>query len=556
MERIYDFNKFKAKYPDKTFDDFVRLYLNIDNRPDLDTSDVDLSVRLDGQDIFSDIVCRHVKGKDKIAIISDYDDDGVCGLAIMYLSLKTINEAFGNCDLIPLIPNRFTDGYGLNKRLVDYAVSQGCKLIVTVDNGIKANEAIEYAVSQGVDVIVTDHHQPGSVLPKCNLIVNPHIGNSQLKEKGICGAMTAFLLCRNLLNDNKLLTKRMLQNLAELAAIATITDVMELKKENRKIVKYLFNLMHRNEDANKGVSALMKKQGIGRYAFDTESVSYGLGPSLNAPGRLDTAMTSFNLLIEENPVQIETLTDIISELNSTRKQMTLVLKKEAMLQTKPDERVNVIVFNDVSEGIIGIIAGKICEETNNPVFVFTYNKEKNIYKGSGRAPVWCNLIETATKALNVIPDEVVGFGGHPGAMGLSLKTRNSVEMFKAQFDKCIRVYNKVEAEQKAIRFPEGMTLKDVKETLIKYEPFGQGFEEPLFVCRTPINYLTDMGEAHCRFSGFINGEETAFQMFFTNLDKEDYEGKMVDCFFKIHKDVAETVGTQHYTPYAKFVKII
>lgn len=557
MNKIYDFNLAKNKYPTMTFEAFLKLFLDFENRDELDFKKVSVNVPLDFQSKFNDLVKNHVLAGHKIAIIGDYDVDGVCASAIMQKALQKVTSPE---NVKVFIPNRFKDGYGLNVRLVDEAINLGCKLIITVDNGIKANSAIEDAISKGLDVIVTDHHIPDmNNLPKATVIINPHIGNNHLHTHDICGAMVAFLLTRQMLGANGVFPEcgeevynfRFLNELSELAAIATICDVMPLIYENRKIVAYLLNMMHRNEDANLGISKLMSILKTGRYEFNVESVSYGLGPCLNASGRLDSAYTSLSLLTENNIDELERLANELDKLNNDRKELTLTLKKEAMKQLD-QTGVNVICLENASEGIIGIIAGKVCEDTGNPTFVFT-KTEEGFFKGSGRSPKWCNLIEVASDVLKTMNSGVLGYGGHAGAMGLSLQDNSAVDLFKAGLVKRIATINKETEVQRAIRFPKEMSLEEVKTILDKFEPYGEGFEEPLFVCRTPINNISGMGESHCRFLGFLNGERTNFYYFFNYLD-EYYEGKMVNCYFNIHKDVAETVGTHQYSCYVKFIE--
>lgn len=550
MYKIFNYDKIKEKYG-LSFQEFLPIFLEIKKREDLNLEGVSLKVALDYLDDFIEMVKKHLVNGSKIAIIGDYDVDGVCATAIMKKSLNLLTSPENS---LVFIPNRFKDGYGLNKNLVDEAYKQGCKLIITVDNGIKANEAINYAQEKGFDVIVTDHHTPDlKNLPNADIIINPHIGNEVLKTKEICGATVAFLLCRHLLQRCDRIGNFILMDIAELAAIATICDVMPLVKENRLLVKYLLNMMHRNEDVNRGISHLMKNLSIGRFAFDTESVSFGLGPCLNAPGRLDTAYVAYNLLMETDKSEIERLVELVDEFNNDRKKLTIDLKKEAFKQLD-DSSVNAIYLPNVSEGIIGIIAGKICEDTEKPTFVFT-NTHTGSLKGSGRAPKWCNLIEVASEVLETIPEDTLGYGGHSGAMGLSLKDESSLLKFKAKLDKKLRLVNKVTEDEKAIRFPQNLTLKEIKDEIDKYGPYGEGFEEPVFVCQTVINSIYPMGEAHTRFNGFLNGGLETFYFFFNVLD-DSFEGKQANVYFRIHKDVAETVGTMTYQCYVQKVELI
>lgn len=548
MYNYYNMAKVKEAYPNITFEQFLAVFLNYHKRLK-ELSPASLKVSLDNTNVFKEILESHLK--DTITLIGDYDVDGITSLAILSLFLEQI---YPKNKIIAEIPNRFIDGYGLNKRLVEEAIARGSKLIITVDNGIKANDAISLARQNGIDVLVTDHHVADlDDLPNANCIINPHMGNDNLVTKEICGAMTIFLVARQILTEKGLMTSRLLDEMAELAAIGTICDVMPLVGENRQIVKYLINLMNRNEDKNLGISKLMSVLGQGRLAFNVESVSYGLGPCLNAPGRLDTAFTSYKLLMSHNPADLEMLAGECDRLNGERKSLTASILKMANAQLSDDMSVNILYFDNISEGIIGIIAGKVCENTHKPTFVFT--NSKSIVKGSGRAPEWCNLIESASSVLKTMSDMVVGYGGHAGAMGLSLKDKSSLEVFKARYNALVKILPKTEKTTKVIVYPKGYSLKDVKTSLDKFGPFGQDFEEPIFVCETPIFNINKMGEAHTRFTGYLNDSPVNFYAFFMSLSPEN-ERKKARVYFRIHKEIADSIGTATYSLYVQDVKII
>ena len=557
MRKIYNYDQVREKNPNIKFENFIKILVTNDVEKRLDTENVDMCAKLKHTDEFISKVKKH--SNDKIAIVGDYDVDGVMSTAIMAKGLKVLT---GNMPLC-LIPNRFKDGYGLNPRLVEEAVKEGCKLIITVDNGIRANDAVKFAKDKGVEVIVTDHHLPDeNDLPKADLIINPHLSENKgiLKCDDICGAMVAFYLIRNLLTSEKKLEKPFLQEIATFAGIATITDVMPLWNENRQIIKILTNLMHLKITPNLGLKTLIKKAGIKQLEFNVESVSFGIGPMLNAPGRLESAETSLKLMLTESTKEAEELCDKIIALNQQRKDLTAQLKTVAESQVSDNDKVNVIFLKDASEGMIGIIAGKICEDTNKLTFVFTNNKEKGILKGSGRAPQGPNLYELTETAIKSMKKKPLAYGGHESAMGISLADFDSMQDLKVKLS-ALNI-PEVESNEILVRMPEKMSLKEIKDVLEKFEPFGSGLEEPTFVIKRKIFSIGLLGKLHSRFKMKINDEVINMSHFFStsgcdvnNVNKPSiYEGQLCEVTFKIHKVVSDKDAKTSYEGYVKSIK--
>lgn len=506
-----------------------------------------LNVSFEGEKKFISYILNAIVNKTKIAIIGDYDVDGVTASAILFKVLS-----FFGINSLVILPNRFVDGYGLNKRLIDIAKAKGSEIIITVDNGIREKESIEYAKAQGMKVIITDHHTPSAdCLPNADLIINPHLTKSNLQTKEICGATTVTFLCLALLKFISSLPSlkskeksiyNLREEIIELAAIATICDVMPLEYENRKLVKYLLNLMHRNEDQNEGISLLMKEMGLGNAEFNVESVSFGLGPALNSAGRLDTATSSLKVLMKPTSDNIEKLI----ALNNERKKLTSELVKLSFEQISLGDETNVIYLENANEGIIGIIAGKVAESTLKPTYIFT-NTHEGFVKGSARGPEWCNLF-TLTDTVLRSKDYAVKYGGHAGALGLSLKSKDVLDDFKSSQADIVKTMDKTVKDKTYFEYPEAFTLSEIKNVLDKFEPFGEGFEEPVFVIRRKPRMSKKIGENHVSFKIFLD-KKTMIDCYYFFAPHEIDESKTQNIYFKIKKSISDKTGKKKYEAY-------
>lgn len=542
--KIYDYELAKNKL---SFNDFVASYLGVKKR-EKELENTSLKVVLEHSEKFKEIITNAKEQKLKIAVIGDYDVDGITSTAIMtklfdYLGIKCI----------PYIPNRFKDGYGLNTRIVKDAIKNECDVLVTVDNGIKAFEAIKIAKDAGKTVIVTDHHIASDELPCADLIINPHLGEQKnLKCNDICGALVAFFLARYVIGETE---KNLVKEMLELAAIGTIADVMPLIYENRYAVKILINMMNLNNDPNFGISKLIKKRSIGRYSFSTESVSFDIGPCLNATGRIDSAMWGYKLLTSKKEAEVDFLVEKIDQLNNQRKQLTEEYTKQARQQIESHKKVNCLYLEKCPEGIIGIIAGKISELTDRPTFIFSDAEDK--LKGSGRCPEWFNLFVKSDMVLKKMEsDKVIGYGGHERAMGISLKNLAALKEFEIRLNKEVEKMVKPIVWESALRLPTNLGgLQGVKTIVDQFAPFGESFREPLFCIRTQIKTYNPMGNQHYRFIGIVEDKEVCFYHFFEQ-GNDNMVGKTFDVIFQIHYTISEKTLIKTYEPYVKSIKEI
>jgi single-stranded-DNA-specific exonuclease len=471
-----------------------------------------------------------------VVIVGDYDVDGVVATTAMnkFLDYVGIRHDW-------MIPNRFTDGYGLKTPIVERAIEAGAQVIITVDNGIKSKEAITFAKSKGLTVIVTDHHQPDepNFPHDADLIVNPHVGNKHLVFPEICGGMVVTALVHNYMTFREEQNKTLLRELFEITALSTVSDVMPLKWSNRTIVQFLVNSIRKEKVLNYGIRALLKASKLKRETFTALDIGYLIGPMVNAPGRLETADIGVELLMAPNPKAADTIAQRCSELNEERKEVTQALMEQVKLDEK--DNVHVVYIEGANEGIIGIISGRITEKTGKPSFVFT-DAHGGTAKGSGRSPENYNLIKGATAVLEAFPHLVLGYGGHAGAMGLSLVSPEAVDEFR---DLMNDNYNSGFREEKIIHYIEvdvtKQNLKDIYKEVEELEPYGEGFKPPVFKAQGNIEHLRYVGKKKKIHSSFAivkskEGEKKEYLNFMLFKERIGYEG-LYDIFFTINEEI-------------------
>lgn len=459
---------------DLVSDEEIQLYLN-GTRKDLYSpwlmKDMEKAVN---------ILEKKIEEKKKIRIIGDYDIDGVTSTCILLKGFRRL----GAC-VDTYIPNRIKDGYGININLIEKAKEDEIDTIVTCDNGISAAKEVAYAKELGMTVIVTDHHdipyqdtEEGRqwIIPEADAVVNPKQADCPYPNKKLCGAVAAWKLIWAL-NERKNIPQEETLSYTELAAVATVGDVMDLQGENRVIVKEgLKQLMHTK---NPGLRALIRVNNLEDAKITAYHIGFVLGPCINASGRLDTAARALELLCEEDETKAAKLAGDLLALNQSRKDMTeqgkaLALETIENSEMK-DDRVLVVFLPDCHESLAGIIAGRIREEYNKPSFVLT--RGETFVKGSGRSieeySMYDGLVECA--------DLLEMFGGHPMAAGLSIKEENIDAFRKRLNERCTLTEQDL---VKKIRIDVAMPTWYVSRSLVRQinllEPFGKGNEKPLF----------------------------------------------------------------------------
>ena len=433
-----------------------------------------------------EIILKKIRDKAAVRIIGDYDVDGICST---YILLKGIQFLGGCVDTV--IPHRMKDGYGLNDSLIEDAHKDGIDTIVTCDNGIAAASQIRMAKEKQMTVVVTDHHEvpyeesEGSkryILPPADAVVDPKQEDCPYPYKQICGAVVAYKLVQLLFFKagliNAPVTEEILQELLMFAALATVCDVMELKDENRIIVKKGLALMA--EPANIGLKALIMVNGIEGKEITPYHAGFILGPCMNATGRLDTAGRALELFTCTDYKDAVTIASDLKSLNESRKQMTEEGVRQAIRKVEEsdlkNDRVLVVYLPDCHESLAGIIAGKVKEKFGKPTFVLTKGEEG--VKGSGRSIENYSMYEEMTACKELFTK----YGGHKMAAGLSLAGEDMIEKFKKALNENCKLTDEDFEEIVHIDVPMPLSLANKRfvEEISYLEPFGIGNPKPLF----------------------------------------------------------------------------
>lgn len=431
-------------------------------------------------DCLISILKDKIQNKQPIRIIGDYDIDGV---QATYILQKGIARAGGI--VTAAIPDRMKDGYGINENLITQAKEDGADTIITCDNGIAAIDAIAYAKELGLTVLVTDHHDIPYIeengvrrylKSKADAIVNPKQEDCRYPFSGICGAVVAFKVVQALYESCDIPKEEAMEFL-ENAAFATVGDVMDLVDENRIIVKYGLEQMRHTK--NPGLRALIQQKEIQPERLSAYHFGFVLGPCINAGGRLDTAVRSLKLMLAEEEGEAITLAAELSDLNEERKKLTVEGVEEAFQVIEEnhldEQKVIVVYLPKLHESLAGIVAGRIREQYNHPVFVMTDSEEG--IKGSGRSIEPYSMYEELCKC----QDLFTKFGGHPMAAGLSLPKEN-LESFVKRMNENASLTEEDFVFRIHIDVP--MPLSYVTKELIQefqvLEPFGKGNQKPVF----------------------------------------------------------------------------
>ena len=427
-----------------------------------------------------DILERKIQQQAKIRIIGDYDIDGVTST---YILLKGLTRIGANVDTY--IPDRVADGYGIHEHLIDRAGEDGIDTIVTCDNGIAAAAEIQMAKDKGMTVIVTDHHEipyreengeRQVILPPADAILNPKQYDCPYPNKNLCGAVVAFKYI-TALYERFGVPEKELEDYYELAAIATVGDVMDLQGENRILVKE--GLRRLKETKNPGLQELIRANALEDAKITAYHIGFVLGPCINASGRLDTAARSLQLLNAQTIEEAAKLAGDLTALNQSRKALTEKGKEEAirLIETTDlkNDRVLVVYLPDCHESLAGIIAGRLREKYHKPAFVLT--RGETSAKGSGRSIESYSMYEELVKCA----DLMVQFGGHPMAAGLSIKEEN-IEAFRRQLNENCTLTEEDLRPKIVIDVPMPISYitKELVEQISLLEPFGKGNTKPVF----------------------------------------------------------------------------
>lgn len=437
-------------------------------------------------DLAAEIILKKVKEQKKIRIIGDYDIDGIQSTYILYCALKRIGA---EADYV--IPHRIRDGYGMNEHLVTQAAEAGIDTILTCDNGISAIDQIHLAKELGMTVVVTDHHEVPYIeengvrrekISEADAIVNPKQEACQYPFKKLCGAAVAWKLVQVLYEQAGIPVSEA-DRFIENAGFATVGDVMDLQGENRVLVKLGLKML--NQTQNIGMKALILQSNRKLGEIRSGDIGFGLGPCLNATGRLETARIALKLLLCESEAEAAVLAQEAVDLNNSRKLLTEqaveVAKQMIADGGYENDRVFVIFLPDCHESLAGIVAGRIREAYHRPTLVITRGEEGA--KGSGRSIEGYSMFEE----LNKCADLLSSFGGHPMAAGFSLPEEN-IEAFRRRLNEvCTLTEEELQAKVVIdVPMPIGYITFPLIEQLKLLEPFGKGNDKPVFADRNLV----------------------------------------------------------------------
>lgn len=495
------------------------------------------------------LIKKAIEEQSRIVIYGDYDCDGVCSTSILY---KTLSELGANFKYY--IPNREDEGYGMNSNRIRILKEEGTEYILTCDNGIAARDEVKLAKELGMTIIVTDHHdipyieEDGirtSVVPEADCVINPKQSDCKYPFKELCGAGVALKFATVLFEE---MGKKLPHDheIYQIAAIATVCDVVELLNENRIIVKEGLKLI--NNTKNKGLLELIKITGIEGKTIGEYHFGFVIGPCINATGRLETADLSVELLITEDAERAKELAKILHNLNSERQELTLTSLERVIdkieKELTPCEKVILVYDDSIHESIAGIVAGRVREKYNLPTIVMT--KGKDMPKGSARSIENYNMFEE----LNKCKEYIYKFGGHPMAAGLSVEEDKLPLLKKALNEKCNLSDEDVIP---AVKIDSPLALEYLNEDLIEeiegLRPFGKGNNSPLLAVKgLEVTRIYFMGKEKnfmkfrfkCGDFGYIEGinfdKYEQFKEDFINKYGEESFLKLVDdgyCDFKM-----------------------
>ena len=436
------------------------------------------------------LTIKHIKAQNLIVVYGDYDADGVTATATL-IEILNIFKAKTNV----YIPGRASEGYGLNKKAINELVKTGAKLIITVDNGIRNKEEVAYAKSLGLDIIITDHHEPPpdkNDWPDC-LIVNPKA--EDYPYKNLAGVGVAFKFVQGLIKLSKLdeqLKNRLAEKVLDLVAIGTVADMVSLLGENRTLVSRGLKILNRQKRL--GVAELVKiAQANGSIKkVNSFIIGWQISPRLNSAGRLDHANTAYELLITKDKDEAQIIAEKLNKKNGERQKITEDITaycRQAIEEKMLRDKILIVCSPNIEkpeaeswpEGVVGLVAGRLCEAYGRPVLVIT--KIKNEIKGSGRSIDEFNIMAAIESSSCYLEK----FGGHAAACGFTLKSQEDLEKFSKGMKKIVnQALAKVELASKILIEAE-IDLSDINDELLealeKFEPYGEDNGKPKFLSR-------------------------------------------------------------------------
>jgi single-stranded-DNA-specific exonuclease len=443
---------------------------------------------------------RALSRNEKIVIFGDYDVDGILSVVMLQKALETLG---GNVEYF--IPERLKDGYGIKTEHVQVIVEKQAGLIISVDCGVKAVHFVNEAKARGIDVIITDHHRPGAELPEAEAILNPQVDQCRYPEKNLAGVGVVFKLIQALYGEVG--KSSLLPHYVKLVAIGTIADVVELKGENRLLVKH--GLKTLENTSNLGLKTLLDACGLGKKRISEGDVGFRIGPRINAAGRMGTTDLAVRLFFSRSVEECWTIVRRLEELNSKRQAIEKKIFSQAARTVKEkalDDRYRFLVMGceEWHRGVIGIVASRLKDAFHRPVLLFAYEDGKAF--GSGRSITEFSMIECLDSCNHLF----LNYGGHTYAVGCSLE-RGQMAAFKSSVNDFAGIRITDADLKRKVSIDVRMDFSDLQSSLIEYFslllPFGVGNPKPLFLTeRVEVaNSPQKLQNKHIKFLAKQNG---------------------------------------------------
>lgn len=452
---------------------------------------------------------------EKILIYGDYDVDGTTAVALMY---RFLSSFYTNIDYY--IPDRYTEGYGISFRGVDYAQANGCTLIIALDCGIKSADKVEYARVRGIDFIICDHHMPGSDIPQAVAVLDSKQTDDPYPFKELSGCGVGFKLAQAYAGTHHMSFEQSLTPLLELLAMSIASDIVPLVGENR-VLAY-FGIEQISKHPSVGLQGLLRMTGLEGQAVNISDLVYRIGPRLNACGRIKSGRAAVELLISNDATVATEIAQTIETFNSERKEKDETITHEALQQLEADpdndtQHTNVVYGPTWHRGVLGIVASRLTESYYRPTIVLA-DTDDGLIAGSARSVGGFDIYT----AIDSCRDLLTNFGGHMFAAGLSMLPANLPE-FKRRFEEYVAAHITEEQQVPVLRIEDEIELSNIDKqfyNLLKHlEPFGPQNPHPRFVTRGLINnrytrrvgklgehLKLDLTDRHVAISGIAFGQ--------------------------------------------------
>lgn len=434
-----------------------------------------------------DRINRAMGSKEKILVYGDYDVDGITAVALVYRYLQNF---YSEIDFY--IPTRYDEGYGISKSFIDRAVLDDVKLIIILDCGIKAIEEIKYAKEMGIDFIICDHHVPDSELPPAVAILNPKLEGSTYPCRHLSGCGVGYKLMQAFSISNGIGTAE-LECMLDLVAVSIAADIVPMVDENR-VMAYM-GLKRLNTNPMLGLRAIIRTCGLGGKEISISDVIFKIGPRINASGRMQCGSEAVELLVARDAKEAARKSAAIDQYNKDRKELDKRITDEAneILEKRGEmysPKKSIVIYNpDWHKGIIGIVASRLTELYYKPSVVLTF--ANGLATGSSRSVRGFDIY----KAIDATRDLLENFGGHPYAVGLSLKEENIPE-FTKRFEEYVAKHILPEQQTPVIDIDAFINFAQITPELVStlrlFNPFGPGNEKPTFCTRNVKDFGTSM----------------------------------------------------------------